>query len=152
MALVDLAAILPLYLGPFAAANAVVFQLLRVFRLLRVLKLGRYRTLLGTLGRVELSRGRGVELAMVVILSTLLYTVEQDAQPQVFSSVPVWMWWGIVTLTTAGYGDVYPVTMLGERVAASPEEQSALRQGVTGGVRSGVPPRAAQVMIVCYHL
>ncbi len=123
MALVDLAAILPFYLAAFADSNTVVFRLLRVFRLVRVLKFGRYHSSIGILGRVLLSRREelvvsvGLVLALVVITSTLMYAVEHDAQPKVFSSIPASMWWGVVTLTTVGYGDVYPVTAQGKVVA-----------------------------------
>jgi voltage-gated potassium channel len=119
MALVDLAAILPFYLAAFADSNTVVFRLLRVFRLVRVLKFGRYHSSIGILGRVLLSRREelvvsvGLVLALVVITSTLMYAVEHDAQPKVFSSIPASMWWGVVTLTTVGYGDVYPITLGG---------------------------------------
>jgi voltage-gated potassium channel len=44
--------------------------------------------------------------------------VENDQQPEAFSSIPATMWWGIMTLTTVGYGDVYPVTVLGKLTAA----------------------------------
>ena len=123
MALVDLAAILPFYLMPLADSNTVVFRLLRVFRLVRVLKFGRYHSSIGLLGRVVLSRREellvslALVMALVVITSTLMYAVEHDAQPKVFSSIPASMWWGIVTLTTVGYGDVYPITALGKVVA-----------------------------------
>ena len=123
MALVDLAAILPFYLAPFADANTVVFRLLRVFRLVRVLKFGRYHASMGILGRVILSRREelvislALVLALVVITSTLMYAVEHDAQPKAFASIPQSMWWGIVTLTTVGYGDVFPITAAGKVVA-----------------------------------
>lgn len=123
MALVDLAAILPFYVMPFTDSNTVVFRLLRVFRLVRVLKFGRYHSSIGILGRVLLSRREELVvslilvMALVVITSTVMYAVEHDAQPKVFSSIPASMWWGIVTLTTVGYGDVYPVTALGKVVA-----------------------------------
>jgi len=123
MALVDLAAILPFYAMPFADSNTVVFRLLRVFRLVRVLKFGRYHSSIGILGRVLLSRREelvvslALVMALVVITSTLMYAVEHDAQPKVFSNIPASMWWGIVTLTTVGYGDAYPVTSLGKVVA-----------------------------------
>lgn len=47
-----------------------------------------------------------------------MYHVEHEAQPEVFSSIAAAMWWGIVTLTTIGYGDVYPITIAGKIVAA----------------------------------
>ncbi len=123
MALVDLAAVLPFYLSPVAGSNTVVCRLLRIFRLVRVLKIGRYHTSMSLLGRVmklrkaELTVSLGLVMALVVIASTLMYAVEHDAQPKAFPSIPGAIWWGIVTMTTVGYGDVYPITALGKVVA-----------------------------------
>lgn len=47
-----------------------------------------------------------------------MYFVENEAQPEQFSSIPATMWWGVTTLTTVGYGDVHPVTPLGKLLAA----------------------------------
>jgi voltage-gated potassium channel len=54
----------------------------------------------------------------VLISSSLLYWAEADAQPDKFGSIPRALWWSIVTLTTVGYGDVYPITTLGRFFAA----------------------------------
>ena len=51
---------------------------------------------------------------LLLIASTLMYYVENEAQPEHFSSIPETMWWGIATLTTVGYGDIYPITGLGK--------------------------------------
>lgn len=123
MGLVDLAALAPFYLAPFAEADTVVFRLLRIFRLVRVLKVGRYNASIGLLGRVFRSRREELSLSLVlvvtlvVIASTFMYAFERDAQPKAFPSIPAAMWWGVVTLTTVGYGDVYPITTAGKVVA-----------------------------------
>jgi len=98
---------------------------LRAFRLLRVLRLlkfQRYSNAVGTLGRVVAAR-RGelvvvgvVVAVMLVVLSTLIFYAEHDAQPKVFPDIPSSLWWAIITLTTIGYGDAYPVTTLGKVV------------------------------------
>lgn len=53
-------------------------------------------------------------LFLLVIVSTMMYYVENDAQPEKFSSIPATMWWGIETLTTVGYGDMVPITTYGK--------------------------------------
>ena len=54
---------------------------------------------------------------LLLLASSLMYYVEHDAQPQAFSSIPATFWWAVATLTTVGYGDVYPVTELGKVLA-----------------------------------
>lgn len=52
-------------------------------------------------------------LFILVIISTTMYYVEREAQPEKFTSIPATMWWGIATLTTVGYGDMVPITTWG---------------------------------------
>lgn len=121
--IIDLLALAPFYLAPLAASNTVVFRLLRIFRLVRVLKFGRYNASVSLLVRVFRSRREELLLSLVlvvtlvVISSTVMYAVEHDAQPKAFASIPAAMWWGVVTLTTVGYGDVFPITLAGRVVA-----------------------------------
>lgn len=118
MMLIDLLAFAPFYL-PFIGVDLRVARSLRLFRVFRLLKLGRYSAALQTLGtvlhktRAELSVVLTVLVVMLLIASTLMYHVENAVQPDGFPSIPAAMWWGIATLTTVGYGDIYPVTVLG---------------------------------------
>jgi len=120
---VDLLAVLPFYL-PFVGLDLRFLRALRLFRLFRIAKLGRYSTALQTLGRVLVAKKAelGVTLftllLLLVVASCMMYYAEADAQPGKFSSIPAAMWWGVATLTTVGYGDVYPVTAAGKAVAA----------------------------------
>ena len=116
--LVDLLAILPFYL-PLAGTDLRIFRGVRLFRLFRILKLARYSEALRTLGRVFTRRRAELVLTLAMVgfilllSSALMYFAEHEAQPEKFSSIPGAMWWGVVTLTTLGYGDVYPITALG---------------------------------------
>jgi len=118
--LVDLLAILPFYV-PFVIVMDLRFlRAVRLLRLARVLKIGRYSEALKTLERVLLSKKEellisvAVVLLILVVSSSLMYFLENEAQPQAFSSIPKALWWGVATLTTVGYGDIYPVTPLGK--------------------------------------
>jgi voltage-gated potassium channel len=118
-ALVDLVAILPFYLPHFIKADMRFVRGLRLFRLMRVFKLGRFSDSLTMYGRIfrdkrhELLVSMALLCLILLMASSLMYFLEHEAQPQHFSSIPAAMWWGIITLTTIGYGDVYPVTALG---------------------------------------
>ena len=124
MALVDLLAVLPFYL-PARGLDLRGLRALRLMRVFRVAKVWRYSTALQTLGRVVMAKREQLlatlftALMLVVVASTLMYFVEHEAQPDRFSSIPAAMWWGIATITTIGYGDIYPVTPLGKVLAAA---------------------------------
>jgi voltage-gated potassium channel len=94
-----------------------------MFRVLRVLKLGRYskafHIIRGAIsGKKEELVITAVALSVLLLLSaSLMFFAERDAQPDRFSSIPPTLWWSVVTLTTVGYGDIYPVTTIGKVIA-----------------------------------
>lgn len=112
-ALIDLIAILPIFLV------GLDLRFVRVLRVLRVLKLGRYSESMQVLTDVMRRSRRDLVTSLflvglaLVLTSSFMYYAERDAQPDVFTSIPAAMWWGIVTLTTTGYGDIVPVTLVG---------------------------------------
>ena len=117
--IIDLLAILPL--------KGLDLRILRTFRLLRILrmfKLARYFDALQMIGKViskkkyELISIFGVLLLLMFISSFLMFYAEADAQPNVFHNILDTFWWALVTFTTVGYGDVYPITPLGKVLSA----------------------------------
>lgn len=126
MAIIDLLAILPFYV-PFISADLRflrMMRLLRLFRLLRVFKLGRYFEALQVIVKVIKTSGpqliMSVALCMFVMLfsAIIMYTAENPVQPDQFPNVITSLWWAICTLTTVGYGDVYPITHIGRLFAS----------------------------------
>lgn len=120
-ALIDLASVLPAYLGFVLGGE---FKILLLLRLSRFFKLARYSPGMRSLAAVLQAERRAL-LASTVILfgfvllaATAMYSVEHEAQPDKLGSIPAAMWWAVVTLTTVGYGDVYPVTLVGRMVAS----------------------------------
>lgn len=124
MSIIDLLAILPFYLPFLIPVDLRVLRVLRILRLFRLFKFSRYTTAFRTIGSVfknkahQLLSSIFVVLLLMVIASVLMYNVEHDAQPEQFSNAFSGLWWAIATLTTVGYGDIYPVTALGKLLAA----------------------------------
>ena len=114
---IDLLAIVPFYASLLWLIDP---NWLRILRLLRLLKVGRYTPALALFAAVIRNESRPLlaTLTLLVILlvleSGIMFVLERDAQPAVFASIPHTMWWGIVTLATVGYGDAYPITPLGK--------------------------------------
>jgi len=116
--LIDLLAILPFYLRPTIDLRAV--RIFRFFRIFRALKLIRYNRALKRFGiaarivREEIIIFIFATAILVFISAIGIYHFENKAQPEVFSSVFHSIWWAIVTITTVGYGDAYPITVGGK--------------------------------------
>lgn len=119
MAIIDLLAILPFYLA-YLPIDLRFLRVIRLFRLFRLLKIARYLKALILIQTVLHEKREQIYLSLMFIffllitISTLMFFVENEVQPEIFSSIPASMWWGIETLTTVGYGDMLPVTPLGK--------------------------------------
>ncbi|MEZ9355448.1 ion transporter [Vibrio breoganii] len=119
---VDFVAIVPFYLTVGLDLRAVL--ILRMFRILRLLKLARYNKALERLVKAaksitgELIIFAAISAALIFITSAGIYYLEREAQPDTFGNIFDSLWWAVVSLTTIGYGDAYPVTV-GGRVFAS---------------------------------
>jgi len=120
--LIDLLAILPSVLPLFIGETDL--RWLRAMRLIRLFKISHYSSALEDLlsaVRSEMSSfGAALYLLLIALFmsSAVMYLVENEAQPEKFSSIPETMWWSLITLTTVGYGDVSPVTTIGRIVGA----------------------------------
>lgn len=120
MLVIDLLAILPFYL----TFLGIDLRSLRILRLMRVAKMGRYYASLRIIEEVFRSKREQLILTasimsmLLIVSSSLLYFCENGVQPDAFSSIPATMWWAVATLTTVGYGDMYPVTLLGKLFAS----------------------------------
>ncbi|CAM3998958.1 ion transporter [Flavobacterium weaverense] len=116
--IVDILSILPFYLS--ATFNLKALRAFRIFRIFRAFKLVRYNKALNrfsvafTFIKEELILFFMITLILVFLTSSGIYFFENEAQPDVFSSLFHSLWWSIVTLTTVGYGDVYPITLGGK--------------------------------------
>ncbi|MGY0391791.1 ion transporter [Bizionia sp. KMM 8389] len=116
--IIDLLAILPFYLS--FGIDLRSLRSLRLFRLFRVLKLVRYNRALNHFMHAIKSAKEQIVLFLFITLILIyfsavgIYYFESEAQPQHFSSILDSLWWAIITLTTVGYGDVYPITVGGK--------------------------------------
>jgi voltage-gated potassium channel len=124
IAILDLLAFAPVLLS-LGGGQSFVLRLFRLVRIVRLARLGRFSTAIQYIGEAirsrsyELGLTMGIAFILVIMSSTLLYLIEGDTQPEAFGSIPRAMWWAAITLTTVGYGDVYPVTVLGRLVAGA---------------------------------
>jgi voltage-gated potassium channel len=122
-ALVDLLAILPFYIPFLLPLDMRFVRAMRLLRLGRILKVTRYSSSARLIGQALHDSKRTLVVAvggiavLLIVASSVLYFIEHDVQPDVFSSIPAAMWWGMATLTTVGYGDVTPITTWGKVIA-----------------------------------
>ena len=118
--IIDLLSFLPHYMPTFFPAGAAVFRMLRVVRIFRLFRINAYSDSLSLIGNV-LSKKKTQLLASVFVIillimasSLCMYSVEHEAQPDVFRNAFSGVWWATSTLLTVGYGDIYPITPMGQ--------------------------------------
>lgn len=124
MAIIDLLAILPFYIPMIIPIDLRFLRMFRISRLLRILKINRYTKALSLI--ISVIRNKKDELIatvfvmgfMIMISSTMMYYFESEVQPESFPNIVASFWWSIATLTTVGYGDIYPITVMGKLFAS----------------------------------
>ena len=118
--LVDLLSFLPYYLPVFFPSGAVAFRMFRVARVFRLFRVNAYYDSLGVITQVISSKRQQLFSSVFILLvlmlasSLCMYSLEHEAQPQVFTNAFSGIWWSVSTLLTIGYGDIYPVTTMGK--------------------------------------
>ena len=118
--LVDLFSFLPYYLPFFFPAGAVAFRMFRVVRIFRLFRINAYYDSLNVITQVITSKGQQLLSSVFIILvlmlasSLCMYSLEHEAQPEVFTNAFSGIWWSVSTLLTVGYGDIYPITTVGK--------------------------------------
>ncbi|MBX7492125.1 ion transporter [Qipengyuania sp. 1NDW9] len=121
--LVDLAVVI-VSLAPFFIANAAALRLLRLLRVFALAKLGHFsaamREILGALRErsYDLLVCAALAFSLLLVGASGLYWLEGHLQPDNFGSIPRALWWAVITLTTVGYGDAYPITTAGKLIGS----------------------------------
>lgn len=119
--LIDLLAVAPFYLS---SVNTIFLRILRFSRLLRIIKISRYSQAMDNIinafkkKKEELIITFSIFCVGVLLSAILMYLAEHDAQPVLFSSIPKCIYFAIITFTSVGYGDITPLTKLGEMVCS----------------------------------
>ena len=117
--IIDLLSFLPYYLPWFFPAGLAVFRMFRVARIFRLFRINAYYDSLNVITEVISSKKQQLLSSVFIILTLMLasslcmYSLEHEAQPEVFQNAFSGIWWSASTLLTVGYGDIYPVTTLG---------------------------------------
>lgn len=118
--IIDLLSFLPHYLPIVFPAGAAVFRMFRVVRILRLFQVNAYYNSIHVITAVISSKKQQLFSSVFIILvlmvasSLCMYSLEHEAQPEVFSNAFSGIWWAVSTLLTIGYGDIYPITTLGK--------------------------------------
>lgn len=118
--IIDLLSFLPYYLPIFFPSGAAVFRMFRVIRIFRLFRINNYYDSLNVITEVLESKRQQLLSSVFIICilmvasSLCMYSVEHNAQPQVFTDAFSGIWWAASTLLTVGYGDIYPITPLGK--------------------------------------
>jgi voltage-gated potassium channel len=118
--IIDLLSFFPYYLPFFFPAGAAVFRMFRVARIMRLFRINAYYDSLNVITEVLVSKKQQLLSSIYIIMilmmgsSLCMYSLEHEAQPDVFSNAFSGIWWSASTLLTVGYGDIYPVTTLGQ--------------------------------------
>ncbi|MCD8232590.1 MAG: ion transporter [Clostridiales bacterium] len=116
---IDLLSFLPFYLPIMFPAGVVAFRMFRVVRILRLFRVNAYSDALNVIGDVlkrkkdQIASSVFIILVLMIASSLCMYSLEHNAQPDVFQNAFSGFWWAVSTLLTVGYGDIYPVTVAG---------------------------------------
>lgn len=120
MGVVDLLSFLPYCLPVFFPAGTIAFRMIRIVRIFRLFRINAYHDSLSVITSVIVERGQQLVASVFIIVvlmlasSLCMYSLEHEAQPEVFSNAFSGIWWATSTLLTVGYGDIYPITILGK--------------------------------------
>jgi voltage-gated potassium channel len=120
LGLIDLLAIIPFYFPLIIKIDLRFLRILRLMRFFRIFKINRYNKSLNLIVSVikekksELALTGFVAVLILFVASFLMYYIEGEAQPDKFPNLLSCLWWAVATLTTVGYGDVYPITGIGK--------------------------------------
>lgn len=120
MGIVDLLSFLPYFLPVFFPAGTVAFRMVRIVRIFRLFRINAYYDSLSVITEVIVSKSQQLISSVFIILvlmlasSLCMYSLEHEAQPEVFTNAFSGIWWATSTLLTVGYGDIYPITTMGK--------------------------------------
>ena len=118
--IIDFLSVVPYWLPMFFPAGAATFRILRVVRIFRLFRINAYYDSLNVITEVlkntkqQLISSVFIILVLMVASSLCMYSVEHEAQPEIFENAFSGIWWSASTLLTVGYGDIYPITTLGK--------------------------------------
>jgi voltage-gated potassium channel len=158
LGIIDLVSILPFYIGfAFYRLNPDWLRVVRTLRIIRILKLTRYNSALQNLIECfktiedELKIIGYLALTSVLFSGVAIFEIERVAQPDKFQNVLDGIWWSVVTATTVGYGDLFPISVLGRTIAILSMLFTLGLVGGTIGLVSGAIQQRLQTLKTQHH-
>lgn len=118
--IVDILSFLPYCLPVFFPMGTIAFRMIRIVRIFRLFKINAYYDSLSVIGQIISSKRQQLISSVFIILvlmigsSLCMYSLEHEAQPEIFKNAFSGIWWAASTLLTVGYGDIYPITVMGK--------------------------------------
>jgi len=149
----DVVAVVALWfdlISPIPGSYGILLRLVQVLRVMPVMRDSAWSRAIRVPGRAvaqrstELVLSFGVAIVALLVSSTLLFAIEGRIQPEQFSSIPRAMWWAVATLTKVGYGDVYPLTLMGKVVASLSVLTAIAIVGMPAGIMAATFTNAFQ--------
>jgi len=152
MAIIDILALVPFYL--VFVSDSFVLRLFRIFRIISLLKLNRYTRAISEISealwgrRFEVLASIAVAFVLMLVGASVMVVFEGEDSPENFGSIPRAMWWAVITLTSVGYGDDIPISLIGRMFTGFYALVGVGLAGMVGGIMAAAMIETFKIEVV----